>query len=240
MLTKGIVIRRSFGDNKYDVRIPILESAGSTVVSDVPAILSHTPGIYESYEEGDVVIVGFEEHSAYNPIIVGKLFLNGETPARGYANFQSLSVSESVELPANTKVNGYDLGSIANVVDVLNSRSFASTQWYRHVLSFGDGTNVSFVVELDTLNGEPYDLTKNSDVRQFASDLIRYGGLGYRQGDGVDDYCRVTYALLNHLTHSVEVSTLHGTFYDTDANSLAIGEVYDASGDTVSDAVTAL
>lgn len=122
MLTKGIILNRVVGDNKYMVRIPILESAGDKEISRVASILSLTPGIYESYDEGDVVVIGFENHSAYNPVILGKLMMDGDSSARGFANLLDLEAKNSAKLPKNTTIGGYDMSSINKTISVLGDR----------------------------------------------------------------------------------------------------------------------
>lgn len=104
MITKGIIVSRPVESNKYSVRIPYFEEAGgSQFIAE--ATLSYTPGIVNSLNEGDVVFVAFEDHYKDKPTIVGKLFLtNDSSNEAGYANVQSLNVSDSATLPSNTKL----------------------------------------------------------------------------------------------------------------------------------------
>ena len=120
MLTKAIILNR-LQDNHYLIRIPILESPGDTAIFSIEATLAHTPGIIESYKEGDVVIVGFEDHSASNPIIIGKLFLEGGNEARGYAQVESLNVKESASLPDTLNIGGMEFKNVSQMLTALES-----------------------------------------------------------------------------------------------------------------------
>ena len=104
MITKGIIVSRPVESNKYSVRIPSFEEAGgSQFIAE--ATLSYTSGIVNSLNEGDVVFVAFEDHYKDKPTIIGKLFLTDDSSHEvGYANVQSLNVSDSATLPSNTKL----------------------------------------------------------------------------------------------------------------------------------------
>lgn len=78
------------GDNHYMIRIPFMEDHTKNK-SIFSALLSHTPGIYDSYKVGDVVFISFENEKLDVPIILGKLY----TPNRefvGSANFQNINI----------------------------------------------------------------------------------------------------------------------------------------------------
>ena len=120
MLTKGIIIDRVGNDNHYLVRIPILEGASDVEHSIIEATLAYTSGIVESFKPDDVVVVGFENHSPDNPIIVGKLFLQDDVnEPRGFANLESLNVSKSVVLPEDTIIAGQSLKNLPNLLETL-------------------------------------------------------------------------------------------------------------------------
>ena len=116
MLTKAIIIDKLL-DNHYLIRIPLLESPGDLEDSKIEAILSHTPGIEESYKSGDVVIVGFEEHSADNPIILGKLFTRDDVESRGHAQLESLSVKDNVSLPKDITSGGVTFTNFSQLIE---------------------------------------------------------------------------------------------------------------------------
>ena len=92
MITKGIILGKKVGTNKYIVRIPYFETAGGSQ-SIFDATLSTTPSISEAYKEGDVVEVAFEDHLVEKVVIIGRLFIPDNNEPRGYGNFESLNVS---------------------------------------------------------------------------------------------------------------------------------------------------
>ena len=118
MLTKGIIINKIGNDNHYLVRIPILENAGDTTQSIVEATLAYTAGIVESLNVDDVVIVGFENHNATKPIIIGKLWLQDDlSSSRGFANLESLSVKSSASLPNDITFGGKEFNNISGMLE---------------------------------------------------------------------------------------------------------------------------
>ena len=102
MLTKGLV--KSKSPDGYYVRIPYLETASSGPVV-LRCTLSHEPALGEAIAVGDVVILGFEDHNADKPVVLGKLALPGEGH-RGCADLVDLSVSGKAALPMDTTIGG--------------------------------------------------------------------------------------------------------------------------------------
>ena len=114
MVTKGIVLGKKVGTNKYVLRVPYFESAGGSQ-SILEATLATPPGLSEGYAEGDIVQVAFEDRQVGKAVIVGRLFTMDENGPRGYANLQSLSVKESATLPKSTMigdVSGEDIAAL--------------------------------------------------------------------------------------------------------------------------------
>ncbi len=77
-------------DNHYTIRIPFLEDHTKNQVN-FKALLSHTPGIYDSYQIGDVVFISFENEKLDMPIILGKLYTPWDIVKIGSANFSNIS-----------------------------------------------------------------------------------------------------------------------------------------------------
>lgn len=115
MITKGIILGKKIGTNKYIVRIPYFESAGGSQ-SIFDATLSTNPSISEEYRDGDIVEVAFEDHLVEKVVIIGRLFILDNDEPRGYANFQNLNVSQSVTLPLNTTLGGVSAKDIIELV----------------------------------------------------------------------------------------------------------------------------
>ena len=131
MLTKGIILGKVVDDNHYMVRIPLLENTGDLDKSNVLATLAYTSGVVESLKEGDAVIVGFEEHDAFKPVIVGRLFTTDSVKEpRGYANVEALNVKNSASLPDNLTIGGIDFenvsGMFEHILDSLGNSDFSN------------------------------------------------------------------------------------------------------------------
>lgn len=130
MITKGIIKGKVLDSNKYFVQIPYLEqssvSNNGVTESVLEATLSHTPGVINSYNDGDTVFVSFEESRLDKPVILGKLLLD-ENSNRGYANFESLKVTNSVDLSGNVTISGTDFENILSTLEEIKFK-FESIQ----------------------------------------------------------------------------------------------------------------
>ena len=110
MLTKAEIQSIDFNGNSCQVRIPILETAGVTNLAITTAYFAITPGEFNSYKAGDVVIIGFECNELAKPYVIGKLFTGINTEYennnqyRGAINCSTLSVEKSASLPAETTI----------------------------------------------------------------------------------------------------------------------------------------
>ena len=133
MVTKGIITSVDFNGNTCQVRIPLFESAGNDPITGT-AIVSNTPGSYNGYKVGDVVLVAFEDGKMQNPVIVGKLYLGAakeKQDPRGTINVETTTASKSASLPAdavltanvdsNVPNTNTPFGSLASIANNLNS-----------------------------------------------------------------------------------------------------------------------
>ena len=136
MVTKGIIISIDFNGNTCQVRIPLFEAAGNDPIIGT-AVVSNTPGSYNGYKVGDVVLVAFEDGKMETPVVIGKLYLGAEkekADPRGSLNTESLVAAKTAAVPADTKLttdtdknlpntmNPYaNLSSIANNLNKLNT-----------------------------------------------------------------------------------------------------------------------
>ena len=136
MVTKGIITSIDFNGNTCQVRIPFFETAGNDPIIGT-AIVSNTPGSYNGYKAGDVVLVAFEDGQMETPVVIGKLYLGAEkekADPRGSLNTESLVAAKTAAVPADTKLttdtdknlpntmNPYaNLSSIANNLNKLNT-----------------------------------------------------------------------------------------------------------------------
>lgn len=133
MVTKGIITSIDFNGNTCQVRIPLFETAGNDPITGT-AIVSNTPGSYNGYKVGDVVLVAFEDGKMQNPVIVGKLYLGAakeKQDPRGTINVETTTASKSASLPAdailtanvdsNVPNTNTPFGSLASIANNLNS-----------------------------------------------------------------------------------------------------------------------
>lgn len=102
MITKA-VIKEKVG-NRFNVRIPLFETAGNPIEFILPATLCYEPGNMDGYKINDVVFVAFENGEAGKPVIIGKLYTGDDGEAWNHAYSSRLKVTTSAELPQNLKV----------------------------------------------------------------------------------------------------------------------------------------
>ena len=114
MITKGEILSINILENTCRVRLPIFETTNNDIISTT-ATFSVPPGLYNSFQAGDIVYVGFEQDDIRQAVILGKLYINSENEAnlnRGAINCNTLKVTERVDLPSNTNIT-YDLTEAA-------------------------------------------------------------------------------------------------------------------------------
>ena len=136
MVTKGIIKSIDLTGNTCKVHMPFFETAGNDPII-ATAIISNTPGSYNGYKVGDVVLVAFEDNNLDTPVVMGKLYLGAEkekADPRGVLNVEESSTSKKAALPAdsvltskvdsnvtNTAAPFGSLSSIANELNTLNT-----------------------------------------------------------------------------------------------------------------------
>ena len=118
MVTKGVIISKIEGTNKFNVRVPIFENVGNSSVLDDPkspayaAAVCYTPGMLENYLPGDIVYITFENNELDNLIIIGKLYQGEDVGNVGFAKIDKLEVGSDTELNGNVRVNGVMLSTL--------------------------------------------------------------------------------------------------------------------------------
>ncbi len=138
-ITKAVIKNKVVNSNKYYVEIPYLQQSSvnnnGITESALEATLAHTPGIVNSYNEGDVVFVSFEDTLASKPVILGKLLLD-ENENRGYAKLNSLDVIGKVSLSKDVTIGDYTVDELlTNAVNSIKTE----TTLYKHVMSMDAG-----------------------------------------------------------------------------------------------------
>lgn len=112
MITKAYILGK-ISNSTYKVRIPIFErDVAEREIPTYEATLSYNPGTLDSYREGDVVYVSFEDNDYANVVIIGKLYQGNEGQATSYQSAQSLNVAGETELTNETYINGVNINDI--------------------------------------------------------------------------------------------------------------------------------
>lgn len=114
MITKALI--RYQKGNKYGVRIPIFEYAGSDAEYIEEATLCYTPGNIEGYKVGDVVFVSFENNQLEHPVILGKLYLGPEDEPTNGGYCATLDVINRASLPSNTQIGDIKYIELSDVI----------------------------------------------------------------------------------------------------------------------------
>lgn len=105
MVTKAIIKSINGAGNRCIVRMPLFETASSTVPVEAEALVSIPPGIFNNLVVGDVVFIAFEENALEKPIIIGKLFTgasNEHKVSGGMGIFDTLKVNSDATIPSST------------------------------------------------------------------------------------------------------------------------------------------
>jgi hypothetical protein len=105
VITKGLITSINRAGNRCIVRLPLFETASSTMPVQIEALVSITPGMYNNLFVNDVVFVAFEENALEKPIILGKLYtgaaIEKDTPG-GAGVLDTLVVRSAQQTPATT------------------------------------------------------------------------------------------------------------------------------------------
>lgn len=105
MVTKGQIKSINRAGNRCVVRLPLFETASSTVPVEIEALINITPGLYNNLFVNDIVFVAFEENALEKPIVIGKLYTgayNESTTKGGAGVLDTLTVRTSGSIPAAT------------------------------------------------------------------------------------------------------------------------------------------
>ena len=189
MVTKGIITSVDFNGNTCQVRIPFFETAGNDKITGT-AIVSNTPGSYNGYKAGDVVLVAFEDGLMTNPVIIGKLYLGAakeKADPRGAISVESVASSNSAALPAdsvltaktdqnvpNTTVPYASLSSIANGLN-------AATRDLGQLDRFAKNQFTSIVKEIDE-QGSEYSSMIEQNAQEIANRVKKVDSNGEQTG----------------------------------------------------------
>ena len=181
IMTKGIITQLpAEGDNIFKVEIPLMED-NTTNEAIFNAILCDSPGSYNGYEVGDTVIVHFQDHELNEAIILGKLFTEIPEEDKAFILANRLKVTNSVELPPNTRIDGYKLGDVAeaiiNVNNVISNNGVDLNDFkdfVKYVPTEREGEDDYLADKIQVMSGDEYDslfLSPDLDTDEFNNTL---------------------------------------------------------------------
>lgn len=152
MITTGIIKRinvdsKNYSNNKYIVEISLFKSA-SDITTDVYTYEANAcvpPGLFSPYEVGDKVYIGFINGQGGLPVILGKIYQGLTEEDRAYVLYNTLKVTQKVELPLNTSignVTGQDLKDWKSSLDLLSNKYFNEGIVYKTVMASSPVVNL--------------------------------------------------------------------------------------------------
>lgn len=162
MIIKGILKTIDYNNNSCTVRLPLFETTSSSGEVVLPAIFMNQPGMFNGYNEGDIVFVDFENNKLEAPIIIGKLYLGSEKEAsnsqKGGLKVASLTVDSNATLPLDTKLvfnhTSSDvpvdkgLSSYKSIIDIIKAIHTTETTLEK-VTDTQNSTNDSFIQRIE-------------------------------------------------------------------------------------------
>ena len=162
MIIKGILKTIDYNNNSCTVRLPLFETTNNSGEVVLPAIFMNQPGMFNGYNEGDIVFVDFENNKLEAPIIIGKLYLGSEKEAsnsqKGGLKIASLTVDSSATLPLDTKLvfnhTSSDapvdkgLSSYKSIIDIIKAIHTTETTLEK-VTDTQNSTNDSFIQRIE-------------------------------------------------------------------------------------------
>ena len=162
MIIKGILKTIDYNNNSCTVRLPLFETTSTSGEVVLPAIFMNQPGMFNGYNEGDIVFVDFENNKLEAPIIIGKLYLGSEKEAsnsqKGGLKIASLTVDSSATLPLDTKLvfnhTSSDvpvdkgLSSYKSIIDIIKAIHTTETTLEK-VTDTQNSTNDSFIQRIE-------------------------------------------------------------------------------------------
>lgn len=128
MVTKGVIQSIDRAGNRCVVRLPLFETASSTVPVEIEALINITPGMFNNLFVNDVVFVTFEENALEKPIVIGKLYTgaaNENNTHGGAGILDTLTVRTSGSMPAATTTFIFDGETASEYEDLKTPKKLA-------------------------------------------------------------------------------------------------------------------
>ena len=193
MITTGIIKRinvdsKNYSNNKYVVEISLFKSVNDITTDKYTyeANACVPPGLFSPYEIGDKVYIGFINGRGGLPVILGKIYQGLTEEDRAYALYNTLKVTQKVELPLTTtigNITGQDLKDWKTKLDLLSSNNENTS--VKTVLALSPVTNlhgftdarfsfneVTFEVEATTISA--YQILYKAKESLTTEQILRY------------------------------------------------------------------
>ena len=167
MITTGIIKRinvdsKNYSNNKYVVEIGLFKSVNDITTDKYTyeANACVPPGLFSPYEIGDKVYIGFINGRGGLPVILGKIYQGLTEEDRAYALYNTLKVTQKVELPLTTtigNITGQDLKDWKTKLDLLSSNNENTS--VKTVMALSPVTNLhGFMDERFSFNGVTFEV----------------------------------------------------------------------------------
>lgn len=222
MITTGIirevaVNKGNFIGNAYKVELNIFQIPGDndkknytyTANCIVPG------GVYDSFNVGDKVFVGFLNNNKSLPLILGKIYQGVKDEARSIANLNALKVKSKAELPKNTTIGDIDFSDkeyfFDNVNEVIQDKDIFVDSIQLKTDNEGAGRitfdNFEGVAQISLSPNVTMALGVDTVLKVYndTNDTLVDGTVVYRSGN-INDTTKVQPAIANN--HTISNNTI--------------------------------
>ena len=206
MITEAEIKSINYASNSCTVRIPIFETTNSNEPVILEAKILIQPGIYNGYEIGNSVWVGFADNQYGKPVVIGKIFESAQIEGTNNTSAiqgSNLVIKKSAELPLNTKIgiNDADFNNISKIIEnikelqqetgeIYTNGEQAIGQWvdgkviYRKAIRYVGSLSKNEEVKIGSINNQLSDVL---DIKQ----TVTYGSYHERNKSAYDIWYNV-------------------------------------------------
>lgn len=195
MITTGIirevaVNKGNFIGNAYKVELNIFQIPGDNDKKNYTytANCAVPGGVYDSFNVGDKVFVGFLNNNKSLPLILGKIYQGVKDEARSIANLNALKVKSKAELPKNTTIGNIDFSDkeyfFDNVNEVIQDKDISANTITTNSIKIGNGSN-TWSIDATTPNTLLFKLGA-TEIRFVSGDGIYFEGTKLGSGSSND------------------------------------------------------
>ena len=222
MITTGIirevaVNKGNFIGNAYKVELNIFQIPGDNDKKNYTytANCAVPGGVYDSFNVGDKVFVGFLNNNKSLPLILGKIYQGVKDEARSIANLNALKVKSKAELPKNTTIGNIDFSDkeyfFDNVNEVIQDKDIFVDSIQLKTDNEGAGRitfdNFEGVAQISLSPNVTMALGVDTVLKVYndTNDTLVDGTVVYRSGN-INDTTKVQPAIANN--HTISNNTI--------------------------------